>query len=220
MVLTMFSDAMMANLQDDSPDLHIADAPRARTIGIRASARIFDPSRKVTAAKIPAFSNSRPLSAIDFGHGRRQSCCCCFICWWFEGWGKIVYCWWLRFTIERHGTCSTERWSPVDGLQHPIDNREVYAICCVSRNRWYVYELYQSILSWLFQSSVPHHKSTQYFVLCNMTKAFAAPWLTAKSVAANEGSVWVITIRSIGHSYLPLQVDPQHSGKAQHHSRP
>jgi hypothetical protein len=81
-VLTMFSDATMANLQDDSPDLHIADAPRARTIGIRASARIFDPSRKVTAAKIPAFSNSRPLSAIDFGHGRRQSycCCCCFIC--------------------------------------------------------------------------------------------------------------------------------------------
>jgi hypothetical protein len=65
MVLTTFSDATMANLQDDSPDLHIADAPRARTIGIRASARIFDPSRKVTAAKIPAFSNSRPLSAIE-----------------------------------------------------------------------------------------------------------------------------------------------------------
>jgi hypothetical protein len=46
MVLMMFSDATMANLQDDSPDLHIADAPRARAIGIRASARIIDPSRK------------------------------------------------------------------------------------------------------------------------------------------------------------------------------
>jgi hypothetical protein len=43
MVLMMFSDATMANLQDDSPDLHIADAPRARAIGIRASARIIAP---------------------------------------------------------------------------------------------------------------------------------------------------------------------------------
>jgi hypothetical protein len=43
MVLIMFSDATMANLQDDSPDLHIADAPRARAIGIRASGRIIAP---------------------------------------------------------------------------------------------------------------------------------------------------------------------------------
>jgi hypothetical protein len=54
----------MANLQDDSLDLHIADAPRARTIGIRASARIITQVGRCQDFQLQALGLCPPLTSV------------------------------------------------------------------------------------------------------------------------------------------------------------
>jgi hypothetical protein len=175
MVLMMFSDATMANLQDDSPDLHIADAPRARAIGIRASARIIDPSRKEPRSRLfptpglcppltSAMADDRviALSVDDLRAGENR---------------EVL----IVGQLGRHLICSVGSKVRRSHWKRPFDNREVYDTCSISRGRFYiticVYELYQRTLSWLFQSSLPHHKSTQCFVYCDLqhAKASVAP---------------------------------------------